>query len=170
MKCICFILFPYFIIIYLSKSLYAKFTTLAWNFLVFIHTYIHSFINLLYSLRNSLLPGGLVLCHRQLQTVYIYRLFLQCSRREFSSQTVHTLRYFFNVRTYVHVVHTCIRTYIEIYPLLCMYIFYHITTGNTVHTVQSRTVQTTEYTECWPCPLFNILLNKYFPAGQPSDR
>ncbi len=23
----------------------------------------------------------------------------------------------------------------------------------------------TEYTECWPCPLFDILLNKYFPAG-----
>ncbi len=25
--------------------------------------------------------------------------------------------------------------------------------------------ETTEYTECWPCPLFYILLNKYFPAG-----
>jgi hypothetical protein len=24
---------------------------------------------------------------------------------------------------------------------------------------------TTEYTECWPCPLFDISLNKYFPAG-----
>ncbi len=23
----------------------------------------------------------------------------------------------------------------------------------------------TEYTECWPCPLFDILLNKYFPAA-----
>ncbi len=23
----------------------------------------------------------------------------------------------------------------------------------------------TEYTECWPGPLFDILLNKYFPAG-----
>jgi hypothetical protein len=23
----------------------------------------------------------------------------------------------------------------------------------------------TEYTECWPCPLFDILLNKYYPAG-----
>jgi hypothetical protein len=28
----------------------------------------------------------------------------------------------------------------------------------------------TEYSECWPRPLFDILLNKYFPAGQPSDR
>jgi hypothetical protein len=26
-------------------------------------------------------------------------------------------------------------------------------------------VKLTEYTECWPCPLFDILLNKYFPAG-----
>jgi hypothetical protein len=26
-------------------------------------------------------------------------------------------------------------------------------------------VYTTEYTECWPCPLFDILLNKYYPAG-----
>ncbi len=24
---------------------------------------------------------------------------------------------------------------------------------------------TTEYTECWPCTIFDILLNKYFPAG-----
>jgi hypothetical protein len=24
---------------------------------------------------------------------------------------------------------------------------------------------TTEYTECWPCPLFDILFNKYNPAG-----
>jgi hypothetical protein len=23
----------------------------------------------------------------------------------------------------------------------------------------------TEYTECWPCTLFDIFLNKYFPAG-----
>jgi hypothetical protein len=23
----------------------------------------------------------------------------------------------------------------------------------------------TESTECWPCPLFDILLKKYFPAG-----
>jgi hypothetical protein len=29
---------------------------------------------------------------------------------------------------------------------------------------------TTEYTECWPCPVFDIFLNKYFPAGLPSDR
>ncbi len=28
----------------------------------------------------------------------------------------------------------------------------------------------TEYTECWPCTLFDILFNKYFPAGQPSGR
>ncbi len=28
----------------------------------------------------------------------------------------------------------------------------------------------TEYTECWPCPLFDILLNKYYPAGQPGGR
>jgi hypothetical protein len=27
------------------------------------------------------------------------------------------------------------------------------------------TGQTTEYTECWPCPLFDIVLNKYCPAG-----
>ncbi len=26
-------------------------------------------------------------------------------------------------------------------------------------------IKSTEYTECWPCPLFDILLNKYFPAG-----
>jgi hypothetical protein len=25
--------------------------------------------------------------------------------------------------------------------------------------------KSTEYTECWPCPLFDILLNKYIPAG-----
>ncbi len=31
-------------------------------------------------------------------------------------------------------------------------------------------VSTIEYTECWPCPLFYILLNKYCPAGQPSGR
>ncbi len=29
---------------------------------------------------------------------------------------------------------------------------------------------TTQYTECWPCPLFDILLNKYYPAGQTSGR
>jgi hypothetical protein len=40
-----------------------------------LQSHIHSFIHLLYSLRNSLLPGGLVLCHHQLQTVYINRLF-----------------------------------------------------------------------------------------------
>ncbi len=28
-----------------------------------------------------------------------------------------------------------------------------------------RWVSSTEYTEWWPCPLFDILLNKYFPAG-----
>ncbi len=28
-----------------------------------------------------------------------------------------------------------------------------------------RQVLHTEYTEWWPCPLFDILLNKYFPAG-----
>jgi hypothetical protein len=28
----------------------------------------------------------------------------------------------------------------------------------------SITATTTEYTECWPCPLFDILFNKYFPA------
>jgi hypothetical protein len=32
-----------------------------------------------------------------------------------------------------------------------------------VHNTPMRT--TTEYTECWPCPLFDILLNKYYPAG-----
>jgi hypothetical protein len=34
-------------------------------------------------------------------------------------------------------------------------------------TVQFYIVKTrnTEYTECWPCLLFYILLNKYFPAG-----
>jgi hypothetical protein len=26
-------------------------------------------------------------------------------------------------------------------------------------------VSTIEYTEHWPCPLFDILLKKYFPAG-----
>jgi hypothetical protein len=36
---------------------------------------------------------------------------------------------------------------------------------NGVHTVHVGTGRTTEYTECWPCPLFDILLNKYFPAG-----
>ncbi len=25
--------------------------------------------------------------------------------------------------------------------------------------------KTTEYTECWPGTLFDILLNKYYPAG-----
>jgi hypothetical protein len=25
--------------------------------------------------------------------------------------------------------------------------------------------QPSEYTECWPCLLFDILLNKYYPAG-----
>ncbi len=42
--------------------------------------------------------------------------------------------------------------------------------GQRVHAVQ--TVQEaeffamlTEYTECWPCLIFDILLNKYFPAG-----
>jgi hypothetical protein len=27
------------------------------------------------------------------------------------------------------------------------------------------TTKSTEYTECWPCQLFDIFLNKYFPAG-----
>jgi hypothetical protein len=31
--------------------------------------------------------------------------------------------------------------------------------------VLSHSVYTTEYTERWPCPLFDILLNKYVPAG-----
>jgi hypothetical protein len=26
-------------------------------------------------------------------------------------------------------------------------------------------VPSTGYKECWPCPLFNILLNQYYPAG-----
>jgi hypothetical protein len=26
-------------------------------------------------------------------------------------------------------------------------------------------VQATEYTECWPCPLFDILLKRYYSAG-----
>jgi hypothetical protein len=30
--------------------------------------------------------------------------------------------------------------------------------------------QEAKYIECWPCPAFNILLNKYFPAGEPGDR
>ncbi len=30
--------------------------------------------------------------------------------------------------------------------------------------------QEAEYIECWPCPPFNILLNKYYPAGEPRDR
>jgi hypothetical protein len=29
----------------------------------------------------------------------------------------------------------------------------------------SMEVPTTDYTECWTCPLFDILLDKYFPAG-----
>jgi hypothetical protein len=28
----------------------------------------------------------------------------------------------------------------------------------------------TEYTECWPCPLFDILLNKFYPAGLSGGR
>jgi hypothetical protein len=31
--------------------------------------------------------------------------------------------------------------------------------------VKCSEVVLTEYTECWPCPLFDIFLNKYFPAG-----
>jgi hypothetical protein len=34
----------------------------------------------------------------------------------------------------------------------------------TVH-VYTLNAPNTEYTECWPCPLFDILLNKYYPAG-----
>jgi hypothetical protein len=37
---------------------------------------------------------------------------------------------------------------------------------NIAYIVQCPQVATpTEYSECWPCPLFDILLNKYFPAG-----
>ncbi len=31
-------------------------------------------------------------------------------------------------------------------------------------------IQEAKHTECWPCPPFDILLNKYFPAGQPGGR
>ncbi len=31
-------------------------------------------------------------------------------------------------------------------------------------------VQSTEYTECWPCPEFKIFLYKYYPAGWPGGR
>ncbi len=31
-------------------------------------------------------------------------------------------------------------------------------------------VGVTEYTECWPYSLFDILLNKYYPTGQPGGR
>jgi hypothetical protein len=34
-----------------------------------------------------------------------------------------------------------------------------------VHTVHTFVVTYTEYTECWPCPLFDILLNEYFPLA-----
>jgi hypothetical protein len=37
--------------------------------------------------------------------------------------------------------------------------------GSTVVVCTMLILDTTEYTECWPCPLFDILLKKYFPAG-----
>ncbi len=42
--------------------------------------------------------------------------------------------------------------------------------GPTDCTVGRDTLQATEYTECWPCPRLHILINKYFPAIQPSDK
>ncbi len=31
--------------------------------------------------------------------------------------------------------------------------------------IKRRTGPATEYTECWPCPLFDILSNKYYPPA-----
>jgi hypothetical protein len=49
---------------------------------------------------------------------------------------------------------------------------YTCTVGETFRCQGTYTqdVGTTEYTECWPCTLFDILLNKYVPAGYLTDR
>jgi hypothetical protein len=49
---------------------------------------------------------------------------------------------------------------------------YACTVGETLRCQGTYTldVGTTDYRECWPCPLFDILLNKYVPAGYLSGR
>ncbi len=48
----------------------------------------------------------------------------------------------------------------------------NITTGKVwmEYTIGQVAGEPTECTECWPCLLFDILLNKYFPAGWPNGR
>jgi hypothetical protein len=47
---------------------------------------------------------------------------------------------------------------------------YTVYNGAGVRSTVAVLVLATEYTECWPCPLFDILHNKYFPGGYPSGR
>jgi hypothetical protein len=37
--------------------------------------------------------------------------------------------------------------------------------SRSVKSVAEKVVDPTEYTECWPCPPFDIMLNNYVPAG-----
>ncbi len=43
--------------------------------------------------------------------------------------------------------------------------YFHPSLSSPPSFVLSHSVYTTEYTERWPCPLFDILLNKYVPAN-----